>query len=83
MAYVLLQEVPNAPKSMEMPLAQYPDMPSIRYSGIDMRMNMARQTEALQKKALRGGFAAGMEKGASAAGKDQMAVAKAVPRAPF
>jgi hypothetical protein len=68
---------------MEMPLAQYPGMPSIRYSGIDMRMNMARQTEALQKKALPGEFATKMEKGASAAGKDQMAMAKAVPRAPI
>ena len=53
MANFLLIEIPNAPQTLDMPLAQYPDIPSIRYSGVDMKVNMGRQAEALQQSPLK------------------------------
>jgi hypothetical protein len=32
-----LIEIPNAPQTVDMPKVPYPDIPAIRYSGVDMR----------------------------------------------
>jgi hypothetical protein len=79
MAYIPIAEVPNAPANApEMPLADYPDIPSIRARGIDMKVDMGGRAAALQKQELPGGFAQGLARASAAAGTGQAAMGEAI-----
>jgi Peptidase M15 len=78
MAAVYLTEVPNAPKSIEMPTTAGRAVPAIRVKAPDEKVNMSQEIAAMQQNALPGGFQAGMDRAANAAGQGQMAMGKAI-----
>jgi flagellum-specific peptidoglycan hydrolase FlgJ len=79
--YIPIQDIPNAPQAPEMPMAQYPQVPSIRYQPIEGKVNMSSEIRDLQQAPLPEGFAQGAALLANAAGKGQMAMGEAITKA--
>ena len=78
MAYIPLNEVPNAPSIQEMPLPEYQKIPSIRHAGVNMKVDMSGAARSLQQDALPGGFASGLARATASAGSGAMAMGKAI-----
>ena len=79
--YIPVADIPNMPRAdVTMPLAQYPDIPSIRYKYQEGAPDMAGRIAALQQKALPGGFAEGAERITRSAGKGQEAMGEAISK---
>jgi hypothetical protein len=78
MANLYVTEIPNVPKTIEMPMPQPRKVPDIRVQAPTTKVNMSEETAKLQKAPLPGGFAKGMDLAASAAGKGTMAMGKAI-----
>jgi hypothetical protein len=79
--YIPVQDIPNVPKTVEMPLApaeKYLNIPSIRYSYQQPVSGFEQRAAALQQKPLPGGFEEAASLISSQAGRGQRAMAEAI-----
>ena len=76
--YVPLADIPNVPKTVDMPMLQYPKMPSIRYEPVKGEVDMDSRAQKLMQKELPGSFEEAGNIRAAEAGKGQMAMGKAI-----
>jgi hypothetical protein len=75
---VPVNEVPNAPKTVEMPIADAPAVPAIRQEYLKQDIDMESRAAKLMQKPLPDSFEEAGNIQAAAAGKGQMAMGKAI-----
>ena len=76
--YIPLSEIPNAPKTVEMPLPRYQAIPSIRREYVKQDIDMESRAAKLMQKPLPGSFEEAGDIRTAAAGKGQAAWGNAI-----